>query len=268
MVLEKTYDLLKTTYKSHIKDLTIADVRIGVFLTAVILSDGSCGTASTVVDANLNCARADRDFGEFTPGKIIGRKVIDLLETHKDLNLLVSLKLAVVNAISSKIIESFEYNIIENTDPIELVDLTSHKTITIVGAFQSYIRRIAATSNKLYVLELNENALNADQKQFYVPANEYLRVLPISDVVIITGLTLANNTIDGLLASIPASALVIVTGPSGNVIPDVLFENKVKIIGATRITDPKLLMNIVGEAGTGYHLFQYCAQKICIVNEK
>jgi uncharacterized protein len=268
MILDKTYDLLKTRYYDLIRDLTIADARIGVFLTAVILSDGSCGTASTVTDPNSNCAKADRDFGAFTPGKINGRKVIDLLESHKDLNLLISLKLAVLNAISSNIIQSADYRIIENTDPIELVDLSPHKTITIVGAFQSYIRKISGSGNKLYVLEMDANTLTGDQKQFYVPAKEYSKVLPKSDVVIITGLTLVNNTIDELLAAIPSHARVIVTGPSSNLIPDVLFENNVNIIGATRITNPGLLMDVVSEAGAGYHLFQYCAQKICIVNEK
>ena len=267
-ILDKTYNLLKTTYENQIKDLTITDIRIGVFLTAVILSDGSCGTASTVVDPNLNCSKENRYFGEFTPSKIKGRKVIELLETERNLNLLVTLKIAVLNAISSKIISTSDYKIIENADPFDFVDLKAPKTITVVGAFQSYIRKISQTGNKLYVLEMDENALTEAQKQFYVPANEYSRVLPVSDIVIITGLTLVNNTIDGLLASIAPQAQVIVTGPSSNLIPDVLFENHVNIIGATRITDQKLLLDVVSEAGAGYHLFQYCAQKICIFNEK
>ncbi|MBK7711175.1 MAG: hypothetical protein IPJ37_09670 [Bacteroidales bacterium] len=44
-----------------------------------------------------------------------------------------------------------------------------------------------------------------------------------------------------------------------------MFENKVNIIGAVRITKPEVLFNIVSEGGTGYHLFEYCAQKICIL---
>lgn len=268
MILEETYNLLKLRHEDLIKNLTITDIRIGIYLTAVLLSDGSCGTASTVVDSNSNCAKEKRDFEDFTPARIKGLKVIDLLETKKNLNLLVTLKLAVLNAISSKSIYTSGYRIIENTDPIELIDLKPYKTITLVGAFQSYIRKIATTGNKLFVLELDEKTLTADQKQFYIPANEYQSVLAKSDIVIITGLTLANNTIDGLLASVRPHSQVIVTGPSGNLIPDILFENKVNIIGATRITNPAMLLGIAGEAGAGYHLFQYCAQKICIVNEK
>lgn len=266
MILEKTYALLKTRYKNQIENLTISDVRIGVLLSAVVLSDGSCGVSSSVTDSHSFCDKKNRDFGDFSPLKIRGQKVIDLFETDKKSIATDTLKMAVLNAISSKLLATSDYKIIEDCDPVDLIDLSSNKTITIVGGFQSYIQRISKTNNKLYVLELNENALSEEQKQFYVPADQYANILPASDIVIITGLTLVNNTIEGLLSSVSHKTQVIVTGPSSSIIPDVLFENKVNIIGATRITDPELLLSVAGEAGAGFHLFKYCARKICILN--
>jgi uncharacterized protein (DUF4213/DUF364 family) len=114
---------------------------------------------------------------------------------------------------------------------------------------------------------MNEKALATDQKKFYVPASEYDKILPDSDVVIITGQTLVNRTIDDLLSAISPGTQVIVTGPSGNILPDILFANKVSIIGAIRITDPDILFDIVSEGGTGFHLFEYCARKICILKD-
>jgi uncharacterized protein (DUF4213/DUF364 family) len=268
MILEETYRLLKTKYHNQIDDLTISDVRIGALLSAVLLSDGSCGVSSTAIDVNAHCDKKSRDYGDFSPLKIKGQKVISLFEMSKKTMLTDILKTAVLNAISSKIISTSGYKIIENTDPIDLIGLNSKKTITIVGGFQTYIQRISGTSNKLYVLELNENALSEEQKQYFIPANRYVEILPVSDIVIITGLTLVNNTIDGLLSSVSPEAQVIVTGPSSSIIPDILFKNKVNIIGATRITDPDLLFSVAGEAGAGFHLFKYCAQKICILNDK
>jgi uncharacterized protein (DUF4213/DUF364 family) len=268
MILEQTYILLKTKYHNQIKDLTISDVRIGVFLSAVLLSDGSCGAASSFIDTPSFCEKKNRDFGDFSPLKIKGQNVTKLFETDKKSNLIDTLRITVLNAISSKLVTAPDYKIIENSDPIDLIDLSSDKTITVVGGFQTYIRRISETNNKLYVMELNENALSDEHKQYYVPADEYVRIIPSSDIVIITGLALVNNTIDGLLSSISPHTQVIVTGPSSSLIPDILFENNVNIIGATRITDPDLLFSIVGEAGAGYHLFKYCAQKICIMNDK
>ena len=267
MILEETYDLLKSKYKNQIENLTIIDVRIGVHLTALKLSDETYGIASTISEDHSRNDRKNRDYDSFTPSKIKGQKVSDLFDTNKKLNIINTLKIAVLNAISSKIILNGNYKIVENADPIDLIDLSTTKVITIVGAFQSYIQKISERQHKLYVLELDENSLIDSHKKYYVPANEYNKVLPISDIVIITGLTLVNNTIDGLLSSIKPGTQLIVTGPSSSLIPDILFKKNVKIIGATRITNTDLLFTIVSEAGAGFHLFKYCAQKICIINE-
>ncbi|HBH84432.1 MAG: hypothetical protein A2X05_14205 [Bacteroidetes bacterium GWE2_41_25] len=265
MIIEDTYNLLKSRYKNRLEELSISDVRIGTYLTAVRLSDGSIGASATLTDDQPFCAKSSRDFGDFTPLKIRGQKVMDIFESEKKSNTFFSLKMAVLNAISSKFISSGNYKIIEDKDPIQLVNLDSKKTITVVGAFHSYIRKISETQNKLYVLELNEEALPAEYRKFFIPAGKFKSVIPLSDIVIITGQTLVNSTIDDLLFSISSGSQVIVTGPSSSIIPDILFENKVSIIGAVKITKPEILFDIVSEGGTGFHLFEYCAQKICII---
>jgi uncharacterized protein (DUF4213/DUF364 family) len=267
MIIEQTLNLLRSKYRDKIEGLTISDVRIGLFMTAVRLSDGNCGISSTLVDNHPHCVKSKRDYGDFTPLKIKGQRVIDLFQTEKISNIITTLRIACLNAISSEIILTGNYKILENCDPIDLLDLSARKTITIVGAFQSYINKISGTHNRLNVLELNENALSEELKRFYVPAADFEKVLPDSDIIIITGLTLVNNTIDNLLAAIPDKAVVVVVGPSGSVIPDILFANRVNIIGATRITKPDILFDVISEAGGGFHLFEYCAQKICIIRD-
>jgi len=266
MIVQKAIDYLKATHSDYINDLRISEVRIGVYMTAVILSDGSCGIASTSLDEHC-CEKKNRDFGDFSPSKIENQKVTDLLDLSKPSSLIDTLKIAVINAIASAIPLNPKYKVLENTDPIDLIDLSGSKTITIVGAFQNYIQTIAGTKNNLFVLELNENMLSEPHKKFFIPANEYKRVIPVSDIVILTGLTIVNNTIDGLLESVSDGTKVIITGPSAGMIPEVLFKNKVNIIGTTRVTDSRLLMKVVSEAGTGYHFFRYCAKKICITSE-
>lgn len=265
MIIDQTYNFLKSRIGNKFEKLVISDVKIGLFLTAVRLSDGSIGTSATISDDHPQCAKGNRDFGEYTPLKIRGRKVLDILETKKESSLILSLRTAVLNAISSKFVSTGKYKIIEDCDPIQLLDLDSDKTVTIVGAFQSYIRKISSAGNQLFVLELNENALTSEQKKYFVPAPEYKKIIPVSDIVIMTGQTLVNKTIDDLLAVVSPEAQVIVTGPSSNIIPDILFENKVSIIGSIRITNPQILFELVSEGGTGYHLFEYCAQKISIL---
>lgn len=263
-IISQTLDLLKSKYAARIAQLAISDVRIGAMMTAVRLSDGSCGIASTVLDDGPNCDKDQRDFGDFSPTRIKGRSVLELFETQKKINVLGTLRIAALNAISSQVLQSGGYRVLDDTDPLDLVDLSSGKTVCVVGAFHSYIKKLAAGDHKLSVLELKEQALLPEHRHLFVPAAEYPRVLPDCDIVIITGYTLVNNTFDGLLQAVSPGARVIVTGPSSSLIPDVLFANGVELIGATRVTDPAALFEVVGEAGSGYHLFRYCARKICI----
>jgi uncharacterized protein (DUF4213/DUF364 family) len=267
VIIEQTYNLLKTGFYGDFQNIRISDIRIGLHLTAVQLSDGSIGTAAALEEDHPFCSKHERDFGEFTPMKIKGRKVSDLFETQKESKILSSLKTACLSAISSGIIASGKYKVVDDLDPVDLIDLSPVKTITIVGAFQSYISKISLTENRLNVLEFNESALKQEHRKYFVLAKDYIDVIPLSDIVIITGQTLVNNTIDNLLACVKPGAKVIVTGPSGNIIPDILFQNKVNIIGAVKITRPELVFDIVGEAGLAYHLFKYCARKICVLNE-
>ncbi len=265
MILQDTIDLLKRKYNDYIETLFISEVRIGVFITAVRLSDNSFGISSTFPNIPMNCYKNSRDFGDFTPNRITGLKVIDLLGSTKKNGIIETLKVAVLNAISSKYLENKDYKILRNTDPIDLIEINSNKTITIVGAFQSYIRKISNTNSRLFVLELNEDAFNEEDKKYFVPANDYPKVLPVSDIVIITGLTLVNGTLDDLLKVIKPETQIIVTGPSSSFIPEVLFANNIKIIGSIKITNPELMLKVVSEAGAGFHMFEYCAEKICIV---
>lgn len=265
MIIEQTYDLLASEYSYITRELKISDVRVGQYLTAVLLSDGSIGLASSLEDEHPFLSREERDFGDFTPLKIKGRYIFELLKSTKDSKLVTSLKVAVLNAVSSKMIIPGKYRIVESCDPVNLIDLSGQKTITLVGAFQSYIRKISETNNKLNVLEFNSNAFRDEDKKYYVPASEFRDIIPLSDIIIITGQALVNGTIDELLNFVRKDSEVIVTGPSGSMLPDVLFRNGVDIIGALRITDPDLVFDIVGQGGLGYHLFRYCAQKICIM---
>jgi uncharacterized protein (DUF4213/DUF364 family) len=241
------------------------DVRIGMHLTAVRLSDGSTGAAATFSSCNPFCSKTDRDFGPLTPSRLKGAFVMDIIESRKETGLIFSLRMAVLNALSASLITGKDYSIAINTDPLDYVGLTAKRRITIVGAFQSYIRKLALSGCRLSVLEINQETLPDDQRGYYIPAEDYKSVIPESDVVIITGQTLVNGTIDDLLSAASESSQVIVTGPSSGILPDVLFRNKVSIMGAVRITNHDKLFDVVGEGGTGFHLFEYCAEKICIL---
>ncbi|TVQ16438.1 MAG: hypothetical protein EA361_04210, partial [Bacteroidetes bacterium] len=174
MVIQQTLELLKSRHKARIEQLTLSDVRLGMHLSAVKLSDGICGVAGNAPGNGHHAPRKrERDFGDFTPNQIRGRKVLDLLETTKQGPIIDTLKIAVLNAISSGLLADSDYTVIEDKDPIELLDLTQKRKITLVGAFQSYIRNLSAAGHQLRVLEMNADSLTGDLQKYYVPAHEY-----------------------------------------------------------------------------------------------
>ena len=269
MIINETYNFIRSANDDLFRNTTIDRVVIGIYFTAVKLSSGFAGMAKTEIDFRCcNSYKHKRNFGDFSPGKIQGQKITDIFEKAESTDVINNVRLAVLNAVSAEMISYSKYNVIEDKDPIELLDLSQQKTICLVGAFQSYINKIAETKNKLFVLELNENAFDVNQKHFYVPAEKYAETFSKSDIIIITGATLANDTLDNLLESIPEHAQTILVGPSSSLVPDVLFEHKVDIIGSTRIYEAEQMFTIISEGGTGYHLFGNCAKKICIINDR
>lgn len=267
MILNETFDLLKTRYESQFSTTTIKRLHIGPFFAALQLSSGFCGLTS-VEQSNLSCcARTrSRENTPFSPGNISGKKLLDLFSWPAESELLNIVKLAAINAVSQELISTSDYTIIEDKDPIELVDLNNSKTICVVGAFDSYMRKIANSSSKLIVLELNEPAVPDEFKQYYSPAANASSVFPEADVIIITGSTLVNNTLDHILEIIPPNKQVIIVGPTAGLIPDVLFQHGIQIIGATRVVDADRLFRAIAEGAAGYHLFINGAQKICLLN--
>ncbi len=269
MILNETLDFFKEKHETLLKATTISRANIGLFFTAVQLSSGYCGLAST--DMNLvNCCPQDRkkEFDAFSPGKISGQTLFDLLIYTNGSKILEIVKLAALNAFSAALIAKSNYHIIEDKDPIELIDLDNKITVCVVGAFYSYIRKIANSPSKLILLELNENVVSDDFKKYYVPADKASEVFPQSDVIIITGSTLMNNTIDHILDLIPDDKKVIMVGPTAGLYPDILFKHGINIIGSTRIIDADKTFQAISEGAAGYHLFHNNnAQKICLLND-
>lgn len=266
MILDEAIQYTLDKYHEQIENLTIKDVNIGINLTSVELSDYSLGVTSTLIEGSNICIKELRDFGDYSPLQIKWRRVIDLLASNKKNIVLNTLKIAVLTAITSKLYQN--YKCIENTDTLDLVDLNGNKTITIVGAFQSYIKKILSTNNKLHILELEKEMIQKEHLPYFVDSKDAKNVLPDSDIVIITGLTILNNTLDELLSHCKQNQQIIITGPTSSIPPELLFNKGIDIIGSVKIDNKENLFSIVSQAGSTFHLFNYGAQKICIVNER
>lgn len=266
MILQESIDFILKQKRHRIENYTIDRVFIGAMFTAVQLSSGYCGLAKTEFTDAVHHGQRNLN-STFEPGKYTGSSFIQLLSTNETNGFLKVIQLAAINALSAQWISKGNYKIIENADPLDLLTIQG-KRIAMVGAFCSYIQKLSQQNCTLKVLELNENAFDEEGKKYYVPANQSLKIFCDSDIAIITGSALANNTMDQLLSEIPSTVQIIVVGPTGGIIPDFLFNKNVSIIGSTRVLNADILFKMIAEGASGYHLFQCgAAQKICILNE-
>lgn len=268
MILEETLDIIKIKYAQRFDGITIEKLLAGIYYTAVKLSNGYSGVAYTNTDAADCCTHnRSKGFGDFTPGNFKGQRVADLFDHADQTRFIKTVQLSVMNALSAELLEGSDYHIIKNQDPFDLLDLNGRKRVCLVGAFLSYMKKIAESECSLQIIELNEDAVPDEFKQFLVSAEKEEEVLTKSDIVIITGSSIANFTLDDLLKAIPRTTQVILVGPTSSLLPDVLFACGVDLIGATQITDSEKMFQLIAEGAAGFHLFRYCATKICMVNE-
>jgi uncharacterized protein (DUF4213/DUF364 family) len=172
-----------------------------------------------------------------------------------------------MNALSAELLSEPAYTILDNQDPFDLIDLTDRKKILVFGAFLTYLRKIADSNCSLQLIELNEAVVPVEYRRYLVPEGKLAEAMAAADAIIITGASLANGTLENILKIILPDKKVFVVGPTSSLLPDILFARGVDIVGSTRITDSEKMLQMVAEGAAGYHLFNNCATKICLVNE-
>lgn len=268
MIIAETLDQLRTTHGDVLASARLSRLVVGVFFTVAQLSDGHCGIARTQAGEELaGLGDRPRDLGEFAPGRLQGRPILEILEHEDDRPLFASIQLAVWNAVSARLIAASDYRIVTGRDPLEWIDASAGHTVVMVGAFPSFMDQLARRPCTLKVLELDPAAFPERHRGLYVPAERAAEVLPEADSVILTGSTLVNHTLDDLLALVPPHAFTALVGPSGGLLPDALFRRGIRLIATIRILDAERTFTIIGEGGAAYHLFRTCAEKICILHE-
>lgn len=89
-------------------------------------------------------------------------------------------------------------------------------------------------------------------------------MVPKADVLVITGTTLINGTLEKILNLARPDTQVIVLGPTASLIPHAFFKRGVNILGGDIITNPDKMLDTLTEGGSGYHLYGKSAEKVVV----
>lgn len=268
-ILEEVLEEIREILRDDFDSITVERVVIGIFFTGVKLSDGSgglCFTPIKEIPEAVCCPSSARAMPH--PGRFAGRSAGGFL---RDLPRAPPLKKAVGIAILNALSESCRKRrpdmgyIRENgRDVLDTVSLPEDGYVVVVGALVPVIRRLKARGKPFGILELDLRTLKPDELPYALPQDEADAAFRRADMLVITGTTLINNTLEPLLALARPGASIIVVGPTASMLPDAFFRRGVTILGGDSVTSPDELLDVIAEGGSGYHFFGRSAEKTIV----
>jgi uncharacterized protein (DUF4213/DUF364 family) len=268
-ILDETVDLVRDVLGTSAASITLERVVIGIFFTGVKLSDGSGGLCFTPVKEipEAVCCPSSARVMPF-PGRFAGRDPFYFL---RDLSGAPPLKkavgIAILNALSQscrKQIPGRGYTSESGTDVLDTLPLPGAGYAVVVGALVPVIRRLMARGKPFGILELDPRTLKADEQAVAIPPGKADACVGKADLLVITGTTLLNNTLEPMLALAKPEATVVVVGPTASMLPDAFFRRGVDVLGGDIVTSPDDLLGTIAEGGSGYHFFGRSAEKTAI----
>lgn len=268
-ILQQTIADLKNRLGARLDDLCIERIVIGIFFTGVKLNNGHgglCFTPVKTIPEAVCCPSSAKAMPQ--SGKLRGAKVSKILDGMFYGNAMRrAIGVAVMNALSNTVWEDLAlngYTITKDVDPMDNYVFPEGGKAVVVGALVPYLRMFKAQNRDFSILEKDTSTLKPDELARHVPDERAHEVVAEADLLIITGTTLINDTLEGLIAAAKPGADIIVVGPTASMLPEAFFQRGVLSIGGVMVTKPDELLDILAEAGSGYHFFGKSADKVAI----
>ncbi len=268
-ILEETATLVKEKIGKNFENLAVEKAVVGLFFTGVKLSNGMGGLCYTPIKDIPQAVCCPSSAGRiFNPEMINGlpvKEIITGLSFTEPIKTAVAI--ATLNALSETCWqkgETGDYTITKNIDAQDAVRMPVERSVAVVGAFIPTLQALKARGGTWWVIEQEPKTLKEDEMSHYVPAEQSTEVIGKADVLIITGVTLINHTLEGILSAAKAGADIAVMGPTASSLPEPLFNRGVRIVGGVMVTNPDRLLEILSCGGSGYHFFDKYADRIVI----
>lgn len=214
-------------------DERVADVRIGLGYTSVLLEGGSLGVAYTFRDQAKGGCTA---FHGLRP--LASRPASDLLPLISSADPIeAGVALACANAVANGKAKGLVPG-----DTLECVEVRPSDDVAMVGRFGPLIRPLRDRARSLVVIEQRPS-------KDALPATEAVAVLPRCQVAFITATSIINHTIDGLLAAARGCREVVILGASTPFVPEAFEGEGVTALSGIVARDAGSVQRVVSEGG-------------------
>ncbi|MGE0257523.1 MAG: DUF364 domain-containing protein [Alphaproteobacteria bacterium] len=253
--------------------ITVERAVIGLFFTGVKLSTGNTGACATPIKTipEAVCCPSSAMAMPF-PGKLRGRPARDLLpEAFSDHGIRRAVGIATLNALADRCWDTRPHPLVElhaGVDAFDANDFRPGDRTVVVGAFVPFLKELKRRGLPYLVLEKDPATLKPDEMPFFRPAETARDIVPQADVLLITGTTLINDTLEDLLGWAPPDARITIVGPTVGLFPDAFLRRGADILGSVRIPQPDAFLDLLAEGGSGYHFFGRSVDKVVLVRRE
>jgi len=220
--------ILEALLNSLTTDTRVRSILLGVHWTVVC--SRHCGMASTPATSHPHTGVQVREAGHLQ--KMGARKLAELAHSSEPLEAGIG-----VAAINSMLEVAFSVPQEINAFNV-LSDLGRGTKVALIGRFP-FVEHLRRITQQLWVIEMDPIAGE-------YPFHSAKDLLPQANVIAITGSTLVNHTLDGLLSLCPPKATIMVLGPTTALSP-ILFDFGVDILSGVRVVDEEAVIRTVGQ---------------------
>jgi len=268
-ILAKTVTAVTDILGRELDDIAVERAVIGLFFTGVKLSTGHAGASATPIKTipEAVCCPSSAMAMPF-PGKMRGKPARDALkEAFSDHGIRRGIGIATLNALAELCWERRPNPAVELLHGIDAFEANAFRPddlTVVVGAFVPFLKELKRRKQPFLVLEKDPDTLKAEELPFYRPAETAREIVPQADVLLVTGTTLINDTLEDLLSWARPEARVTVVGPTVGLLADAFLARGADILGGVRITDADAFLELLAEGGSGYHFFGRVADKIVL----
>ena len=240
---------LVTRLLAPARDARIADVRIGLGYTAVMLTDGRTGVAFTFRDQTQGGCSVFHGIRPLTTRP--AEDLLVLLESRDAIE--AGVGLACANALAMPGRSTF----LEG-DVLEHLELGPEDDVGMIGHFGPLVGAIQDRARSLAVFE------RVDQPSGLLrPQREAEAALPRCQVAVITATSIINHTIDGLLKGCRRCREVVLLGASTPLVPEAFIAEEVTMLSGIVVKDAAEVMRVVSEGG-GMRQFSPYVRKVTL----
>jgi uncharacterized protein (DUF4213/DUF364 family) len=150
--------------------------------------------------------------------------------------------IATLNALSQHLMDSEGYERQVGVDIFDAIEAKEDDSAAVVGYIRPVVGKLRSKVREVHVFERNPQLRGDALPDTFVDS-----ILPEADIVVISGSSLVNGTLDRLLELSKKARVVVVAGPTAGMLPEPLFERSVNVVAGVRAKGPEV-MEAVAEA--------------------